>query len=138
MRLTKDEFVFFVHRSMFLELYVDDLFEAEGDLFFEFAGEVDVGASEAGSALDEDSADFGTDGFDLDVDGGLVDFGDQGLVDAVFVDDGAIEAKHFQGGEVEVFDGALVAAFDGVLHPRQAGFPPAVDGGIATGKAGCG
>ena len=114
------------------------LFEAEGDLFFEFAGEVDVGAAEAGSALDEDSADFGADGFDLDVDGGLVDFGDEGFVDAIFVDDGAVEAEHFEGGKIEVFDGALITAFDGVFHPRQAGFASAVDGGVATGKAGCG
>ena len=115
------------------------LFEAEGDLFFQFAGEVDIGAAEAGSALDEDSADFGADSFDLDVDGGLIDFGDQSLVDAVFVDDGAVEAEYFEGGEVEVFDGALVTAFDGVFHPRQACFASAVDGGVATGrKGGCG
>ena len=110
------------------------LFEAEGDLFFKFAGEVDVGASVAGSALDENSADFGTDGFDLDVDGGVVDFGHKSFVDTVFVDDGAVEAEHFKGGEVEVFDGSLIAAFNGVLHPRQTGFSPAVHGGVATGR----
>ena len=115
------------------------LFEAEGDLFFQFAGEVDVGATESGSALDEDSADFGANGFDLNIDGGVIDFGDKGFVDAVLVDDGAIEAEHFKGGEVEIFDRALITAFDGVFHPRQAGFPPAVHGGVATGrKAGCG
>lgn len=118
LRLTKDEFVFFVHRSMFLELHVGDLFEAEGDLFFQFARKVDVGAAKTGSALDEDSADFGSNGFDLNIDGGVIDFGDKGFVDAVFVDDGAVEADHFKGGEVEIFDGALIAAFDGVFHPR--------------------
>lgn len=98
--------------------------QLDGDLFFEFVNEVDVAGAPLGAGLDVNFGDDGGDGDDLNPDVALVDFGFEGadnvgaVVGDVFLNEDAVVADDADGGGIDLFGAALVAAADGVLAKR--------------------
>ena len=116
--------------------------QLEGDLFFDFGGEVNVAAAGAIANLHLDPGHgFGGVNFvHAHPDMGLVDLGLEGIVDRVFGGQLAVKFEDSLGGGEDLRDGAFVAAGNGVLDERDAGFGTAVNGihtaGNGSGEGG--
>jgi dTMP kinase len=101
------------------------------DLFIDLAGEVDVGAA-AAAGLDGDAGDSGFGIVELDPDGAAVDDAAEDPGDAVVVGERAVAFEDLDDGGVDLVHGQFVAAGDGILDERDAGFDAAFLGGVAT------